>query len=273
MREKLRLICWSGILFLSVLFIPSVPTRAQDQWRLRIGVRPIPITEGIPDFDNFIGTDPQAKDGPDLTFDFLDPPALAGGYVVLGILHPSSEKEWVGAEGIYATDIRSPIPPGATKTWVLVVTTDLGTQEKPVHIELFFTPLGDLPSNLKFTLLDPEDANQDGIRSYDLKRMPSLVYQVSAGGTPSQRRFEVEVRYLPPTPLPGDLNKDGTINLSDAVLALRFAGGLAQPSAEQILAGDVAPKIGGKIGDGRITILDVLRILRRSLGLEPDPWP
>ncbi len=273
MQERPMLTRGYRTLSLLIVLIFSVPALASDQWRLRVGVRPIPITEGIPDLDNFIGTDPQAKDGPDLSFDFPDPPAVAGGYVVLGILHTSSEKEWVGAEGMYATDIRSPIPPGATKTWILVVTADLGTQEKPVTIELFFTSLEDLPPNLKFTLLDPEDANRDGILSYDLKGTPSLVYQVSAGGTPSQRKFGVEVTHLQSTPLPGDLNKDGKINLSDAILALRFAASLAQPSAEQILAGDVAPKVGSKIGDGRITILDVVRILRRSLGLEPDPWP
>jgi uncharacterized protein (TIGR03437 family) len=42
------------------------------------------------------------------------------------------------------------------------------------------------------------------------------------------------------------------------------------------LAGDVAPKpgTGGRaVGDGLLTVADALRLLRRVLGLEPDPWP
>jgi hypothetical protein len=43
-----------------------------------------------------------------------------------------------------------------------------------------------------------------------------------------------------------------------------------------MLAGDVAPKpgTGGRpFGDGKLTIADALRVLRRVIGLEPDPWP
>lgn len=78
--------------------------------------------------------------------------------------------------------------------------------------------------------------------------------------------------------VPGDLNGDGQLAVSDAVLALRIAVGLATPTPQQIEAGDVAPKpgtgskAGAPYGDGRITIADVVRILRKVVGLEKE-WP
>jgi hypothetical protein len=76
--------------------------------------------------------------------------------------------------------------------------------------------------------------------------------------------------------LRGDLNGDGIVNISDVIIALRIAVGFLEPTPEQILLGDVAPKPGldGRpFGDGVVDIRDVTRILRRSVSLEPDPWP
>jgi hypothetical protein len=78
--------------------------------------------------------------------------------------------------------------------------------------------------------------------------------------------------------VPGDVNGDGQLTLSDAVLALRMAVGLITPTSQQIEAGDVAPKpgtgpkAGAPYGDGRITIADVVRLLRKVVGLEKE-WP
>jgi len=80
----------------------------------------------------------------------------------------------------------------------------------------------------------------------------------------------------PVTTSPGDINADGIVDLADALLALRFATGLAQPNLVALAVADVAPSPGtdGRLrGDGRITIADVMSILRRALGLAPDPWP
>lgn len=83
----------------------------------------------------------------------------------------------------------------------------------------------------------------------------------------------------PPPLLPGDVNSDGKVDIRDATLALRIAVGLLAPTSSQLQAGDVAPKpgvgpkAGQPYGDGRITTSDVVRILRRALNLEKDPWP
>lgn len=64
--------------------------------------------------------------------------------------------------------------------------------------------------------------------------------------------------------IPGDLNGDGRVNLTDALLALRIALGLLQPTSDQLQAGDLSPLTGG---DGRITLSDVTLILRRAVSL------
>jgi hypothetical protein len=82
----------------------------------------------------------------------------------------------------------------------------------------------------------------------------------------------------PTLPLPlrkGDLNYDGSVDVGDAVIGLRIVVGEISPVPPGLLAqGDVAPKKpDGASGDGVIDVDDVIRILRRTVGLEPDPWP
>ena len=52
---------------------------------------------------------------------------------------------------------------------------------------------------------------------------------------------------------------------------------LSQSSCPDVgLPGDVSPRpgSGGRLfGDGQVNLADAIRILRRVLGLEPDPWP
>lgn len=67
--------------------------------------------------------------------------------------------------------------------------------------------------------------------------------------------------------IPGDLNGDGRVNLTDALLALRIALGLLQPTSDQLQAGDLSPLTGG---DRRITLSDVTLILRRAVGLNQE---
>jgi hypothetical protein len=72
----------------------------------------------------------------------------------------------------------------------------------------------------------------------------------------------------------GDLNGDTHLGVGDAVVALQIVVKVLDASPELVKVGDVAPKNpDGSYGDGVITISDVIRILRRTVGLEPDPWP
>jgi hypothetical protein len=64
-------------------------------------------------------------------------------------------------------------------------------------------------------------------------------------------------------------NRDGTVNVGDALVALRFALGLETPTQEDMGHGDVAPlDAGGQPSpDGVINVGDALVILRKALGI------
>ena len=66
----------------------------------------------------------------------------------------------------------------------------------------------------------------------------------------------------------GDVNGDGDVNTADVLLADRIALGNLNPTAEQILRGDVAPLINGvPVPDGVLNAADLLVIRRKALGL------
>lgn len=72
----------------------------------------------------------------------------------------------------------------------------------------------------------------------------------------------------------GDVTEDGSIDVTDAVMVLRGIVGLVPVSLELIARGDVAPKNpDGTYGDGQLSSLDAIRLLRHAVGLEPDPFP
>lgn len=72
----------------------------------------------------------------------------------------------------------------------------------------------------------------------------------------------------PPPPAPsvthGDLNGDGTVTVADAILALKIAVGLLQPTSGQLAAGDLDQS-------GAISVAEVLLILRAAVGLSTLP--
>jgi Tol biopolymer transport system component len=62
------------------------------------------------------------------------------------------------------------------------------------------------------------------------------------------------------TPLPGDVNTDGVVNVVDAVLVLQITVGLYIPQDAQRAAGDMN-------GDGDVNITDAVLILRKAVGI------
>lgn len=75
----------------------------------------------------------------------------------------------------------------------------------------------------------------------------------------------LDLSNTPPPVKKGDLNDDGTVNVLDAILALRITAGLVTATPRQLLAGDVAP---AAAPDGKINVADAIRILRAVAGLE-----
>jgi hypothetical protein len=69
-------------------------------------------------------------------------------------------------------------------------------------------------------------------------------------------------------PADGDINLDGTVDISDVLLAQRIVNGDVTPTSQQFAHGDVAPLSGGTPApDGVIDIADVLVIMRKATGL------
>jgi len=72
-------------------------------------------------------------------------------------------------------------------------------------------------------------------------------------------------------------NRDGTVNVGDSLVCLRFALGLETPTQEDMAHGDVAPLDSSNQPnpDGQINVGDALVILRMALGIidqvTPDP--
>jgi hypothetical protein len=64
-------------------------------------------------------------------------------------------------------------------------------------------------------------------------------------------------------------NRDGIVNVGDALVALRFALSLETPTQDDIYHGDVAPLdvTNHPYPDGQITVGDALVILRKALGI------
>jgi hypothetical protein len=66
----------------------------------------------------------------------------------------------------------------------------------------------------------------------------------------------------------GNIKGTGSVDITDALQALRFAAGLDIPTPLQISRGDVAPLVNGqRHPDGKIDINDVVAILRKVAGL------
>ncbi len=91
--------------------------------------------------------------------------------------------------------------------------------------------------------------------------------QTGLSGADSLTRavYEAVKRFTGVDPLaerkPGDLDRDGSVTVTDALYALRIAVGLEQPTAIVIGAGDIDR-------DGTITVADALKILRMAVGLQ-----
>jgi len=68
----------------------------------------------------------------------------------------------------------------------------------------------------------------------------------------------------------GDIDGNGRVDVKDVTLVLGYVLAGRPLTDAQLGAADVAP---AGMPDGRVSIGDVVRILRRAVGIEPDPWP
>lgn len=114
---------------------------------------------------------------------------------------------------------------------------------------------------------------------------PGTLYQVNFlranAFEPTGQPFPLETRggqIVVRSLVPGDVNGDGSVDVLDAVLALNEMLNPGTLTDVQRRSADVHPRTVGAggivtVGDGVISLGDVLRLLRRGLGLETGPFP
>jgi len=137
---------------------------------------------------------------------------------------------------------------------------------------------GEVQSSANYSMRQCTLTNAGGQSSSDnyalshILAQPSPVTSSSSSGYRLYGGFRHSTKAVTDKP-DGDVaplgNRDGIVNVGDALVALRFALLLETPTQEDIQHGDVAPlDAGGQPNpDGQITVGDALVILRKALGL------
>ncbi|MBQ3849435.1 MAG: dockerin type I repeat-containing protein, partial [Clostridia bacterium] len=80
------------------------------------------------------------------------------------------------------------------------------------------------------------------------------------GGTEAQIPYAVTNGVIHVNCLPGDVNGDGVVNSMDIIIIMRYALGINNLNASQLIAADYN-------GDGQVNASDALMMMRISLGI------
>jgi hypothetical protein len=108
-------------------------------------------------------------------------------------------------------------------------------------------------------------AFQQALTFSTAKQYPITVTATDQAG--NSNTVQRNVIYALPTT--GDLNCDGKVDVTDALLALQMAVGIITPDAVSVAIGDVAPLVNDKPApDGKIDIADAVLILDKAVGLK-----
>jgi len=204
----------------------------EDNWQFHID-----ITSSAADVTRnsglTIGTDPVAKDG-------WDPMDLQGqvqppsSYAGLFILHTANEvdadgSDFVNHAGQYIQDIRSPIGAGQSKTFDRVILeSNLAGATTTPSLTLSWENLSGVDPLIKLTFQDPDDVNQDGITSYDMRAVSSFTFTPTAENTDTtlDTNFTIVANNTsqPPPPVISSLK---TTNLSATGFGVSFSTDVA----------------------------------------------
>jgi len=133
-----------------------------------------------------------------------------------------------------------------------------------------------IPSSANYSITHSIVTNGGGQSSSDNYTLSHILAQSSPINSSSSSGYRIYGGFRHPTEAvayesDGDVaplgNRDGIVNVGDALVALRFALLLETPTQEDITHGDVAPldASGQPNPDGVITVGDALVILRKAL--------
>lgn len=206
---------------------------------------------------------------------------LAGDRVVVlgGRDSAGDDRADVYAAPLVAVTPQSVVTSGLYESAVL----DLGARSTVQSIQ--WEAVGSASVKLRYRLADENGAWGKWSSPSDARSIPVLATaryvqfaaEFTGDGKTSASLTSVAVSYTVEKPVVyGDITGDGKVTLADASEAARIAVRAREATAEQLRAGDVAPKpgrgprAGEAFGDGVVNILDVSRILRAALGLIPQ---
>jgi len=160
------------------------------------------VTTNLPgasvDTHNILGVRDNASDG----FgggeeDILEVLPPLQNFVYLASHHADTESGWQGAGGIYTQDLMKTPTLNQEKVWSKIgISTDLGTAAVPATITLTWdlnVPGREVPFLYSVELLDPEDINGDGLKSYDMRKISSFSFTIATDGILTTRFVGVKV--------------------------------------------------------------------------------
>ena len=133
----------------------------------------------------------------------------------------------------------------------------LGSAFAPPAATASDDPDGVLAVTVSVTDPDGEEALAGDSVAFGKYGVYTVTYSaVDSDGNETSVSYEINVREYTRY----DMNNDGNVSVSDALMALRIAARLVTADTLDVAAGDVD-------GDGEITVADALQILRVAIGL------
>ena len=148
-------------------------------------------------------------------------------------------------------------PAGMAEISVLLAGADIKTMTEENKHHVIHQTQTETPANGLFSFAVAKDriASATG---QDVPDGAKLNLRMSGTGASTA---STTVTYKEPTPAFGDLNGDGKVSTTDAVMILRYVAGLAALTTYQLDAADVIP-------NGTVDIGDAVRILRFEAKLD-----
>ncbi|MGQ9697037.1 MAG: hypothetical protein ACUVRO_03465, partial [Armatimonadota bacterium] len=161
------------------------------------------VTTNLPgasvDTNNILGVRDNAVDGYGASGeeDIIEVLPPLQNFVYLASHHSDSEPGWAGAGGMYTQDLMKTPTLNQQKVWGKIgISTDLGTAAVPATITVTWNlnvPGREVPFLYSVELLDPEDIDGDGLKSYDMRKISSFRFTIAADGIPTTRFLGVRV--------------------------------------------------------------------------------
>ncbi|MGQ9524595.1 MAG: hypothetical protein ACUVTZ_07085, partial [Armatimonadota bacterium] len=151
------------------------------------------------DTNNILGVRDNAVDGYGVSGeeDIIEVLPPLQNFVYLASHHSDSEPGWAGAGGMYTQDLMETPTLNQQKVWGKIgISTDLGTAAVPATITVTWNlnvPGREVPFLYSVELLDPEDIDGDGLKSYDMRKISSFRFTIAADGIPTTRFLGVRV--------------------------------------------------------------------------------